>query len=340
MSVTEGVDYAFAPHPSISGLAEVGKRFAGRYGGPGTAGKHLTLSEAKELSAHGLSVFALAEGTSDGLLGGARVGAAWAQSAHAHFLQCGMPATRPIYFACDFNVTAAQWPSVRQALVAAGSVLGPDRVGIYGGLNAVTWAARDNVARWFFQTYAWSHDVWFERAHVRQYRNDVSLVGGSVDLCRAMVSDFGQWIIGGTPPVGNGGDMDSTQAEQLGRVDWTLNHCYDDNGQPALAHHVWTAGVNGKLSAIDQKLADLAERDGQAGTDVGGMAEVLTEVRALAQLVRDTPLVDAVAVAAAIAAKPEIAATIAAQVAQQLRTITGAITLTGSLSGGITQSQS
>jgi hypothetical protein len=330
----EGVDYA-SDKPSIAGLVSVGKAFACRYGGPGAPPKHLTAPEAIDLSKAGMWIVANAEGTESGLLGGARVGRDWALSAHDHFLACGMPASRPIYLSVDFDVDSSQWPSVRQALAAAGNVLGPDRVGVYGGLNAVSWAARDGVARWFWQTVGWSDGQWFNRAHIRQTRNNVSLVGGTVDLDTAMVSDYGQWQVGRMPAGSNGGDMTPEEHDLLVNTHYTLMHAYNSEGQPADPFHVWTHSVNEALSAIDQRLVRLdAEmvRPGQDGTDVGGM---LTEVRDALRALQNAPLIDAVAVAQAIAAQPEIAATIATQVARQLSVISGAITLTGSLSGGI-----
>lgn len=193
----EGVDWSFPPYPSIPGLAAAGKRFAVRYGGPGTADKHLTPAQAAELTANGMSIVANAEGAVDGLLGGFAAGASWARRAQAHFVECGMPGRRPIYLSCDFDVTSGQWPKVADALNGAASEIGADMVGIYGGLRAVQWAARDGVAAWFWQTWSWSGGVWFKGNHLEQYRNDVILAGGKVDLDRAVQPDYGQWTVGG-----------------------------------------------------------------------------------------------------------------------------------------------
>ena len=334
MATVEGVDYAF-DRPSITGLAQVGKRFACRYGGPGSAGKHLTRDEAMELTGHGLSIVAGAEGAADGLLGGYRAGRSWAQSAHDHYLGCGMPPSRPIYLAVDFDVQPAQWPSVRQALAGAGEVLGPGRVGVYGGLNAVSWAARDGVASWFWQTYAWSGGKWFDRTHIRQYRNHVSLVGGTVDLDAAMVSDYGQWTVGSLPPNTGGEDMSPEEEKTLLDAAFSVLHCYGPDSQPATALHVWTAQTNDRLTGIDQRLANLeAGHDGDGQGDTAA-ADLLAQVHDLLTQVRDTPLIDPVAVAAAIAARPEIASTLAGMVARQLAEIRGSITLSGGFSGGI-----
>lgn len=196
----EGVDYDFPPRPSAAGLAAAGKKFAARYGGPGTEDKWLHPDEAQALSAAGISIVCVAEGSTSGLLGGAAVGRDWARRAHDWFIKCGMPAGAPIYLAIDFDVTAAQWPQVADGLRGAAAELGGvGRVGAYGGRRAIEWAMRDGVAKWSWQTYAWSGTptYWVPGVHVQQYLNGVDLAGGKVDLNRAMTADFGQWMPGG-----------------------------------------------------------------------------------------------------------------------------------------------
>lgn len=195
----EGVDYAFPPRPRPSELARLGKKFVVRYGGPGTANKWITAAEAQELTAADIKIVANAEGSASGMLGGRSVGINWATSADAHFRSIGMPATpkRPIFLSVDFEVTSSQWPTVREALNGAASVIGLDRVGVYGGRNAIRWAHRDGVARWFWQTYAWSYGTWEPNTHMQQYRNGVRIDGADCDLNRALTADFGQWQVGG-----------------------------------------------------------------------------------------------------------------------------------------------
>lgn len=193
----EGVDYAGTPHPNIGGLVAAKRVFACRYGGPGGSWKHLTAGEAAALSAAGVAIVANAEGSADGLLGGRSAGESWARSAEAHFAACGMPAGRPIYLSVDFDVSSSQWPAVREALKGAASVLGLNRVGVYGGRRAIEWARRDGVARWYWQTYAWSGGVWVPGNHIEQYRNHVALAGATLDLNRALATDYGQWTVGG-----------------------------------------------------------------------------------------------------------------------------------------------
>jgi hypothetical protein len=85
------------------------------------------------------------------------------------------------------------------------------------------WAARDGVAAWFFQTYAWSGGLWYGGNHVEQYKNGVIVAGGEVDLCRSVKAEFGQWRA-----HGGGGEFDMA----------TL--IMGEDGQPWAANEDWT----------------------------------------------------------------------------------------------------
>ncbi|MEV6963847.1 glycoside hydrolase domain-containing protein [Hamadaea sp. NPDC051192] len=192
MSV-EGVDYTTPERPSVAALVAAGKVFACRYGGPGGAWKHLDLTEVRQLTAAGIAIVANAEGTADGLLGGRSAGVAWATSAADHFRLLGMPADRPIYFSVDFDTTSGDWATLDAAFDGIASVIGRARTGVYGEYSIVRHLAGNGRARWFWQTYAWSSGQWYAGNHIEQYRNGVSLGGGTVDLNRANQADYGQW---------------------------------------------------------------------------------------------------------------------------------------------------
>lgn len=196
--ITEGVDYSFA-RPSPTGLAAAGKKFAVRYVGPGTDGKHLHADELAALRAAGLDVVANAEGSAGGFTG-ATAGRDWATSADAACRALGMPADRPIYFSVDFDAGSADWPGIDAALRAAAAVIGAARVGVYGSYATVAHCRAAGTAAWFWQTYAWSNGLWQPWAHMQQYRNGVTIAGGDCDLTRATVADYGQWGFNGGDP--------------------------------------------------------------------------------------------------------------------------------------------
>jgi len=202
----EGVDYTGGAN--IAQLAAAGKVFACRYGGPGGAWKHLTLAEAQALSRAGVSIVANAEGSATGLINGFPAGASWAREAEAHFLACGMPPDRPIYFSVDFDTTSGDWAKLDAAMDGAASVIGRERVGVYGEFSIIEHFASNGKARWFWQTLAWSGSKWSRHNHIEQYHNDVPLAGIRLDLNRAYGKDFGQWMIGAD-------DMTPDQAAKL-----------------------------------------------------------------------------------------------------------------------------
>lgn len=190
--VIEGVDYSFA-RPSPSGLAAAGKKFAVRYGGPGSTSKMLTESELTALRTVGIDVVANAEGTAGGYTGAA-AGRSWAQSAQADFRALGMPADRPIYFSVDFDAGTADWPGIDAALRASAAVLGANHVGVYGSYDVIEHCRATGLATWFWQTYAWSSGRGpASYTHLYQYRNGVTIGGGDCDLTRALLADYGQW---------------------------------------------------------------------------------------------------------------------------------------------------
>lgn len=334
MDPIEGVDYS-ADRPSIDGLVAVGKRFACRYVGAGTADKHLDPIEAQELITAGLSIVANVEGFADGLLGGWDAGVHWATLAHSHMIRCGLPETRPIYFSVDFDVQVKDWPVVAESLRGAAAVIGVERVGVYGGFDAIAWAVRDQVARWFWQTYAWSRGDWHRLAHIQQYRNGVSLVGGTVDLDRAMVADYGQWPI-------TGGDEDEMTPQQAAFLHnaASITRAMAEGKDTAMVLATWEDPDHGShVGLVGQdppheyeiSLAPFWERVAASGD----LAANLAELRAsLAELIA-APLIDAVAVATAIAAHPEISTQLAKDVAERLARIEGSISLSGGLIAGI-----
>ncbi|HEU5219177.1 MAG TPA: DUF1906 domain-containing protein [Gemmatimonadales bacterium] len=189
--MTYGVDYSF-DRPSPVCLKSKGWWFACRYFGPGS-GKLATPAEVKAIHAAGLSVVALAEGYARDALLGYEKGAEHARMADTAAFQAGMPNDRPIYFAVDFDMTVAQRPAVRAYLKGCADVMGAERVGVYGGIRTTEWAWQNRYAAWVFQTYAWSNGVWGDHAYLRQFSNNRAACGGTVDLCYATVTDWGQW---------------------------------------------------------------------------------------------------------------------------------------------------
>lgn len=189
--MAEGVDYSWA-RPGAAALKAAGKTFVVRYlYRDGQGGKGLDASELADLQAHGLDVAVVYEGGNSRVLSGRAAGVTDAQAAQAQLTALGLPAL-PVYFAVDFNATAAQQGPIDDYLRGVASVLGLARVGVYGGLGPVQRCQANGTAAWFWQTYGWSGGAVASGIHLYQYRNGQTINGGLVDFCRSMQAEFGQ----------------------------------------------------------------------------------------------------------------------------------------------------
>jgi Domain of unknown function (DUF1906) len=326
--VIEGVDYSDA-RPSPTGLANVGKIFAGRYVGAGFGPKMLLRTEAEELSAAGLKIVSLVEGAAQDALNGYGLGVQHANLAHNWHIEQGFPWPVPCYFAVDWDVQPGQWGAVAQYFRGVASVIGTAYTGIYGGLNAIEWAQRDKVAAWFFQTYAWSGGIWAPGVHIEQYHNDVFIVGGSVDLDRAPTVEYGGWTMTGA----------QDEATQIDQTFWTADSIV--HASPTITGGTWK-GNPAELGVLVREIADNVSAI-KAGLQTpivppapGGstvdLEPVLTGLTALSTQLSDmeqTATVDAVAIGKAMTADPGFVAALAAAIAAQLGSQQGEITLSG-----------
>lgn len=89
-----------------------------------------------------------------------------AKAAQAQLNKIGCP-SHPVFFAIDFNITLDQWNKTAvEYFKGAASVLGKQRVGIYGHSRVIHWAMEDNVVATVekgrvlgWQTKSWSNGV-------------------------------------------------------------------------------------------------------------------------------------------------------------------------------------
>lgn len=239
----EGVDYSFT-RPDVWCLGSQGLRFAARYFGAGTADKHGTRAECEALAAAGLDTVALCEGFETDALGGTSLGRQHAELAAAGVQAAGGPDNAPIYFAVDWDVSRSGMDQVAYYFDGVQQAIGASRTGIYGGITAIEYAAQFGTALWFFQTYAWSYGRWYAGNHFEQYDNGIVMCGGTIDRCRSMKKQFGQW----KPGVGLGvGDEPppSTQA--------------DDGSWDMAEHFHYVSDVTGYLAATNNDVGRAIE---------------------------------------------------------------------------------
>lgn len=266
MTSIPGVDYAWS-HPGGAALKAAGKAFACRYLSPDSS-KNLTKAEAADLAAHGVWAVVVWEATANRAKAGQAAGVADAKTAATQAATCGMPSSRPIYFAVDFDATPGDQTYINAYLDGAASVIGRDRVGIYGGFYSVKRALDGGHAKWAWQTIAWSGGQWDSRAVIRQGAQ-ATIGGVSCDLNVATADDYGQWMPGKTPtPVEV--DVPLTKADLA-----TLAHTDDVIGAPDAAgtpagNTSWTLESYLRYGFLQDRETNVAVKQLAAKVDVQG----------------------------------------------------------------------
>jgi hypothetical protein len=238
--MAEGVDYS-AARPGGAALAAAGKTFVVRYLAPNgeiRGNKGLTNAEIADLRAHGIAIVVVYESYAARAGEGRAAGEADAPTAQGLLDQLDLDHRLPIYFAVDYDAVPA---AVTPYFEGVRSVLGYDRTGVYGSYRVVN-ALRDaGLARWLWQTYAWSGGLTSDGIHLKQYLNDQN-VNGSVDLDRSYQDNFGQFGVAPPATIQSGDDeVALIRAVQLVSKDNTfvlshgrLTHLKDAPGSAAV----------------------------------------------------------------------------------------------------------
>jgi hypothetical protein len=195
VSTDPGVDYSFA-RPGIANIKAAGYDFVGRYLTSFPL-KRIEAAEVSQMKANGLALVLLFEDDSINALLGYNQGTADAQEALQQANAIGFPGDRPVYFTVDFDATtAARQDSVDQYLRGAASVIGANRVGVYGGYYVVQRALNNGTAAWAWQTRGFSGGGLIDsRIHIYQ-KSIQSAFNGNADIDVPWKADFGQWIMG------------------------------------------------------------------------------------------------------------------------------------------------
>lgn len=290
MTIT-GVDYS-AGRPGGAALAAAGMRFAARYLSHNPS-KNLTPSEARDLAAHGVSCVVVWETTAQRAGAGRAAGIADAKEAAAQAQACGMPPSRPLYFAVDYDAAPDKVAAYFGGVV---SVLGLARTGVYGGYKVVSYLLDHHLATWAWQTVAWSGGKWDARAHIRQYASTVRINGVVCDKDTAMTADYGQWMPGKTPSVQEdnvqltdkytvpaGAWSDKAQTASVGawlaygnlKAEWAARH--------AQAAEAGVKALTAQVAALSAAVGALAKGGGLTATEITAAAQAGAQA-ALAEL--------------------------------------------------------
>lgn len=204
----EGIDSSHGGTPSVAAMNHHGWKFAGRYAvdDKSPVGRGITAAEYRKLVAGGFGTFLYWEGGESWMLGGFNAGVAGAHNGHANILQEGIPPTAPLIFAHDIQPQPSHYPAIAACLKGAESVVGFDRLGIYGGKDIIDYCRNHGLARFFVQTEAWSYRggvlAVAEGIHLLQYgttaqSGSIDVEGINVDLVRAYQANYGQVV----PPI-------------------------------------------------------------------------------------------------------------------------------------------
>ena len=162
-------------------------------------GKPMQLAEARDLNQAGLKIvsnYQFGKQETSDWLGGQSAGVSHANRGVEIHTAAGGPASAPIYASIDDNPTFEQYKQqVAPYLRGWESVIGHQRVGVYGNSKVIDWALQDGLGTWFWQ-HNWGTPKGFVHpaAHLHQFEIDARKVAGvGVDLNNILKPQFGQW---------------------------------------------------------------------------------------------------------------------------------------------------
>lgn len=202
----EVLDYS-SGYPAPAAIKVAGYAGVVRYIGTPGRGKNLTRTEAQQMRAAGIPIALVYETTAGWALGGAQAGADAARASLADAAVCEVQ-VRCVHMAVDVDVTsAAQMQAVQQMLDGAASVLGRDRVGVYGEADVIDACLGARHATYGWQTRAWSGGRVSGRAALLQQIGYVDVGGVQCDRSTVLDDDWGQW------PYQGDDDVPITQAD-------------------------------------------------------------------------------------------------------------------------------
>ena len=188
---TTGIDIAWE-RPTVAAILATGTRFVARYFSTDSS-KNLTASEVVAYRAAGLATVVVWETSAGRATDGRAAGIADATLAEVQRRAVGLPDDMIIHFAVDTDVP---WTSVAPYVAGAASVLGQQRIGVYGSFRIIEGAYAAGY-RYLWQTSAWSAGQWSTHATIRQ--TDGTTLDGAADWDTATTADYGQYPRPATP---------------------------------------------------------------------------------------------------------------------------------------------
>lgn len=170
-----------------------------RPGGNWMLGKPIQLAEARDLYQAGLKIvsnYQFGKQETADWLGGQQAGITHAKRGWELHTAAGGPIGAPIYVSIDDDPSLDQYKQlVAPYLRAWESVIGHQRVGVYGNSKTIDWALQDGIGTYFWQ-HNWGSPKGYTHpaAHLHQVEIDQrSVAGVGVDVNNILAAQFGQW---------------------------------------------------------------------------------------------------------------------------------------------------
>lgn len=319
-AVAEGVDYA---NERLTGaqLKAAGKKFVVRYTSPDTTnnpGKLVEQSEIDSFRAAGIEICLVWETSQTRATQGFSAGVEDAKKAEAVRKARGL-STMPLYFVAQ-DAGDVTGPQCVQYFKGVASVLGLARIGGYGGFAVIKYLFDRKLITYGWQTYAWSGGQWDPRAQLQQYHNGVKVAGQTVDLCRAMQADFGQFTPGGSTPVVEEDTLSDAQVQtivdaintQTGKISDLVWHHSEFTPKPdATGKMVYSESAAAQFGTVQNQIAGLGSQIAGLMTAIQTVAAGLTELKEqVASISASTPVSPADALAAVTQVLPQVRLTV------------------------------
>lgn len=156
--------------------------------------KYISASEARAIRAADLDLALVEETTANMMLSGATGGAIRAAHANDVADSIGFPLDRPIYYACDTDITTALEVATVRAFLNGVAGHSGRQAGLYGEADLIDACYASGHATYCWQSYAWSHHRLSPHATLFQrLDNPLGPVGVGTDVNDLHALDWGAW---------------------------------------------------------------------------------------------------------------------------------------------------
>lgn len=217
-----------------------------RYAGTPGRTKNITRAEYQDMDRQGIGVALVFEDAAGDALKGRPRGVTAAKAIVADAAAIGFPASRPLYFAVDQDITG-QMDTVLDYFRGIGSVLGSRPAGVYGEADVLDAVLGAGLAGYGWQTVAWSRGRVAKTRHLFQRAGQIFVGGIQVDVNDILAADWGQH---------NATEDDMFTPDDFAKLMW--GNVFDANGNRNYAQFI---------KDLDAKVTALAAKAGGASAE-------------------------------------------------------------------------